>query len=287
MQAESAAIRGRHQRRSPEHSGIAPSQLPILPNLRACRGSKLGRRGPVRVEAAIRSSLSRRTGILCIFTRPTTPGLTKTRLIPAYGAANAARLAEAFLLDTYELVSGLKLGSVVVSVAADGPLPRLEPPASIWRQGPGDLGDRMTRVAARALAQDYPWVVLLGSDSPGMPAALLVEAVQALDRGSSAVIGPALDGGYYLLGLADCPPRLLAGLSWSGSDTRTQTIERLEAHGLRPYLLPEWFDIDVPADLARLALLLDENEARAPHTRRVLDSLKHHRAHQHHRTHSE
>jgi uncharacterized protein len=215
-----------------------------------------------------------RAGILCIFTRPIAPGLTKTRLIPAYGAANAARLAGAFLRDTYDLVSRLRLGSVVVSVAAQGPLPQLDPPASLWHQGPGDLGDRMTRAAARALSHGYAWIVVLGSDSPGLPPELLIEAVQALDAGASAVLGPAVDGGYYLLGLAHCPPRLLAGLRWDAPDTRAQTIQRLEAQGIRPHLLPEWFDIDVPADLTRLQQLLENKQVHAPHTRSVLEALK-------------
>lgn len=212
-------------------------------------------------------------GTLCIFSRPVVVGHTKTRLIPAVGATGAARLARAFLLDTYATLHALPIAHRVLCVSSSGPLPSLEPPPQIWLQGPGDLGARMARMARRALAERPGPVLIVGSDSPGLPLRFVKQALEALVAGSPAVIGPAQDGGYYLLGLRRCPETLFDGVSWSTSDTLRQTLDRLREHQLPPHELPSWFDVDRPEDLERLARLLREARIDAPHTACALAGL--------------
>jgi glycosyltransferase A (GT-A) superfamily protein (DUF2064 family) len=98
---------------------------------------------------------------------------------------------------------------------------------------------------------------------------LLEAGRDALGR-ADAVIGPADDGGFYLLGLRTCPERLLAGLPWSAPDTFARTIERLRERGLRVEVLERWFDVDRPEDLDRLRALIQRGEIHAPSTARLL-----------------
>lgn len=212
-------------------------------------------------------------GSVCLFTKPVIAGRTKTRLAESIGAAAAARLAEAFLIDTYQLVKRTYSGQVVLCLSENGPLPRLEPPPELWSQGTGDLGERMERVFRRALEPARSWVIVIGSDSPGLPPSYLARAISLLDQGHDAVLGPAADGGYYLLGLRRCPPALLTNLRWSTSESASLTLARLRLHGYTTTLLPSWFDVDVASDLERLGRLLARGGIHAPHTALTLDQL--------------
>ena len=138
----------------------------------------------------------------------------------------------------------------------------------VWPQGEGDLGARLERILRRAL-KESAHAVAIGTDSPGLPLALLEEARSALEA-HDAVVGPADDGGFYLLGLNRCPEGLLAGLPWSAENTRARTLSRLEERGLTVQLLAPWFDVDVAADLERLRSLLAEGAIRAPATAHLL-----------------
>lgn len=209
-------------------------------------------------------------GTLVIFARPAVAGRCKTRLIPGYGELGALSLAEAFLLDTYQLALGSGAWRIVVSLAETGTIPELTPPPEVWVQGPGDLGERMTAAAERALSEGASWVILLGSDSPGLPRLFVQQAIELLRRGHDAVLGPASDGGFYLLGLRRCPEALLENLVWSSSNTCAATLQRLEEWGLWPVLLSEWFDVDRPEDVERLRAGIGSGRIAAPHSEHAL-----------------
>ena len=205
---------------------------------------------------------------ICVFAKPPEPGRVKTRLAPAIGEAAAAELAWAFLRDTVSSLRTLPWADVVL--VTTGPLPApLGPPE--WTQGDGDLGDRMERALARAL-RTAPRAMVVGTDSPGLLHAHLHEAHRALAT-TDAVLGPADDGGFYLIGLTRCPEGLLAGLPWSREDTLARTRARLTERGLRATLAPSWFDVDRPEDLTRLRRELDAGLVRAPETHRLLRAL--------------
>jgi hypothetical protein len=205
---------------------------------------------------------------VCVFAKPPRAGSVKTRLAGEVGAQGAARLARAFFADTWALVARTAWARPVAAVNGPFPLAARGDDCTVWRQGGGDLGLRMERVLRRAL-REAPFAIALGSDSPGLPRQRL-EAARVRLAACDAVLGPAEDGGFYLLGLRRCPRGLLRELPWSSADTFARTCERLRARGLSVAILPGWFDVDRPADLARLRRLLAGRRIHAPHTRRAL-----------------
>ena len=208
---------------------------------------------------------------VCIFAKPPVARQVKTRLAAGVGAQQAAELAAAFLADTWASVQRLPWARVIV--ASTGMLPEvLVPGASVWPQGEGPLGARLERVLRRAL-RDAPAAIALGADSPALPVALLEAAREELMRGES-VIGPAEDGGFYLLGVTAFPPGLLAGVPWSAANTCAATVERMAAQGLAPTVLPPWFDVDDADDLRRLRALLANEPERAPRTAAALERMQ-------------
>lgn len=149
------------------------------------------------------------------------------------------------------------------------------PVESCRRQVEGDLGARMKAAFAHALeAEGHARCVLLGSDLPHLPAAALGQAAAALALGESdLVLGPARDGGYYLVAMAR-PLPVFEGIAWSTDAVLAETRRRAEQAGFRVGLLEEDFDIDNAADLAELRRRLEElPEAIAAHTRRALESI--------------
>jgi glycosyltransferase A (GT-A) superfamily protein (DUF2064 family) len=141
----------------------------------------------------------------------------------------------------------------------------------VWPQGEGDLGMRIERVLQRAL-RTAPFAIAIGADTPGLPAHLLEGARLALHE-REAVLGPAEDGGFYLLGLRRCPDQLLHDLPWSAPDTFATTRSRLCARSLEPAVLEPWFDVDRPADLRRLRHLIEAGQITAPCTRLALAEI--------------
>ncbi|MGI8944205.1 MAG: TIGR04282 family arsenosugar biosynthesis glycosyltransferase [Qipengyuania sp.] len=180
---------------------------------------------------------------LTIFARWPEPGQVKTRLIPALGAEGAAALYRRMLRET---VREARDSGLSVSLRTTGAEPErfsqlLGGEFAIEDQGEGDLGARMARVA--------PPAILVGSDCPELTAALIRRAAGALER-APAVIGPAHDGGYYLLGLARPMPFLFHAMEWSTGGVFEEAMRRFERHGVAPVVLPRLRDIDTPDDLA-------------------------------------
>ena len=209
--------------------------------------------------------------MVCILVKSPVAGEVKTRLTPALGQVGAAVLAKAFFDDTLAMAHGLGWARVVVAVAGDPAALELPPDVEVWPQGQGDLGARMERALTRELLGGGR-ALLIGTDSPGLPPHLLEEGRAALAT-HDAVLGPTDDGGFYLIGLRRCGPGLLSGIPWSRSDTLHHTELRLRQAGHVVALSSRWFDVDEPADLARLAVRIASGELRAPATARALASL--------------
>lgn len=121
-----------------------------------------------------------------------------------------------------------------------------------WPQGEGDLGRRLFRGTKRAFDAGTEGVLLLGTDSPTMPADFLTRAVAALSR-HDAVLGPCDDGGYYLLGLRRHLPVLFERIDWGGACVADQTRQRATEAGIDLFELPTWYDLDRFSDLKRAA----------------------------------
>ena len=201
-------------------------------------------------------------------------GQVKTRLSPPLSATQATELARAFLIDTWERLQQLVAAQVVLCHAGDA---RLLPPSmeladhQLWPQPGGDLGARMEHALRRGLARAAR-VVLIGSDTPTLPTVALTRALAALES-ADAVLGPAVDGGYYLLGARRLSPGLLAGLPWSSPRTLRATYRRLRQRGYRVALLPTWFDVDDARSLSWLRALLAHRLARAAATEVALAGI--------------
>ena len=115
-------------------------------------------------------------------------------------------------------------------------------------QGAGDLGKRMNRALAEALDQGFRRVVLVGSDLPDLTPEILLESLAALGRCDLA-LGPAKDGGYYLIGLSRPAPELFSGVDWGGASVLARTLDKARTAGLSYGLLGELCDVDRPEDL--------------------------------------
>ena len=180
-----------------------------------------------------------------LFTRYPEPGQTKTRLIPAIGAERAAQLHRALTERTVATV--LRSGMSLEVRATGAPLAAFAEwlqTTPIVDQGSGHLGARLERAGP-----PYP-TLFIGADAPDLTADLLRNAGDALSR-IEAVIGPAEDGGYWLLGLAHAVDGVFDGIDWGTDRVFSQTMNRFEIADIEPMLLPELADCDRPDDLAR------------------------------------
>lgn len=211
---------------------------------------------------------------LVVVAKAPVPGQAKTRLMPALGAAGAAQLAQRLLADALERVTALQtLARQAAMAATAGPetVPALtvelcatpQPsdqawaahlPAGVgWRltdQGQGDLGERMGRASLRATATGAA-VVLVGTDCPLLSPDLMWQAVCQLAH-HDAVLVPATDGGYVLLGLRQHANSVFTDMPWSTDTVASQTLDRLHKQGWTVWQGPTLPDVDEPADLAHL-----------------------------------
>ncbi len=114
-----------------------------------------------------------------------------------------------------------------------------------------DLGEKLRLCLDELLAQGYRKALIVGSDSPTVPAANIEAAVEELDR-CDVVLGPCADGGFYLIGARRTDARMFDGVAWSDGETRAQTVRALHDAALSVAQAGEWYDVDEPADLDRL-----------------------------------
>jgi rSAM/selenodomain-associated transferase 1 len=184
---------------------------------------------------------------IVIFAKAPLPGRVKTRLIPALGAEGAARLAREMLERTVAeaLASGLPVELCGDPDAAEWHEAR--PGLALTAQGEGDLGERLARAAARVLAGEN--ILLVGADCPELDRGRLRTAAEAL-QDHDAMIHPAHDGGYALLGLRRFEPSLFDGIDWSTPVVAAQTLARIEALDWSLHLGETLRDVDEPEDLA-------------------------------------
>ncbi|MFY9826556.1 MAG: TIGR04282 family arsenosugar biosynthesis glycosyltransferase [Thermoanaerobaculia bacterium] len=211
---------------------------------------------------------------LLLFTKPARAGKVKTRLIGDLTPAEAARLHAAFL---YDLLGRLRGGDFELCIAwaleAGEEMPASPVPGA--RQQGSDLGERLYRALSAAAASGAPAVAAVGSDHPTIPLELVHRAFAAVEAGVDVVLGPAEDGGYYLIALraGAVSPRLFAEVAWSTEQVLPATLERCRELGLRVELLPTAADVDTPDDLRRLAARLAVSDLGCPRTRDLLVAL--------------
>ncbi len=191
---------------------------------------------------------------LLIFAKAPIPGHAKTRLIPTLGAQGAADLHAKLLLHTLNTATTNPLCPVELWYAStpDHPLfcqIRDRYKITFKQQQGNDLGDRMGHAVATTL-HDASQVIIIGSDCPTLSSDTLREALTQLESGDDAVLAPASDGGYVLIGLKRYDPQLFAGVQWGTEKVLDQTRQRLTELGWQWHETQTYGDIDRPEDLA-------------------------------------
>lgn len=191
---------------------------------------------------------------LIIFTRYPEAGKTKTRMIPTLGAEGAAALQRQMTEHTIANAKKLRASRpLVVEVHFAGGTEQLMQDwlgsdLVYYPQSEGDLGKRMNSAFERALARGMTRVVIIGTDCPDLSIKLMIQAFQAFSQ-HDLVLGPADDGGYYLIGLRRLIPELFEDISWGTSQVRGQTVEIAQRLNLAISYLTLLTDIDRPEDL--------------------------------------
>ena len=181
---------------------------------------------------------------IALFARYPTLGAAKTRLIPAIGDVAAAALHRKLVELTLAAVraSGLPFELRMTGASREDFAAWLGDTVPLVPQGEGDLGERLARVDAPML--------LIGSDCPDLTSAHLIAAATALET-APAVLGPAGDGGYWLLGLARAMPPCFEAMPWGTDTVAAETRARLAGQGVTALELETLFDCDRPEDLGR------------------------------------
>lgn len=184
--------------------------------------------------------------VLGVFAKRPTSGAVKTRLAAAASPAWAGQVAEAFLLDVLDRLADVPARRVLAFAPADAEGYFAEVAAgrfTLVAQGDGDLGVRTARFFTGQLPAAPAGVVLVGTDSPTMPVAYVGQTFAELRR-ADVVLGPATDGGYYLIGCARRVPPVFDGVPWSTPEVLAATVARLEDVPGRLAVLPPWYDVD-------------------------------------------
>lgn len=233
----------------------------------------------------ILNNLHSKTAIV-LFAKSPVLGQVKTRLAKSIGQDLALKLHIAFISDFIDQVCELSSITDSYLYLTDAwnqtttPLPKkveLEQ-TKIGYQTSGDLGSRLSKTFLELFSLGYQTVIITGTDSPNLPISYLEEAVLAL-KNSDCVLGPALDGGYYLIGLQSkikTPTELFQDISWSTEKVFLQTLTKIKNSKLTFNCLPSWYDIDNLEDLLTLKQDLDKLAKYSKlcvNTRALLDKL--------------
>ena len=205
--------------------------------------------------------------LLIQFAKSAVPGKVKTRLVPPLTTYQAADLHTCLVIHTCSILCGTQLGEVQLWLTGEQQEPLIEYCRAVGKfrlrqQCQGDLGDKMAHALRGGLSR-HERVILVGSDAPAIDAAYLQAANEALDT-VDVVLGPALDGGYVLMGLKRFSPHLFMGVEWGTNSVLDETVQRVEELGWSCSLLPEIADIDRPEDLRLLPQTLSLHPTAQP-----------------------
>lgn len=221
----------------------------------------------------MRDSANGATCAIAVMAKAPQPGRSKTRLVPPLAPAQAAALSAAFLRDITENIVAASHAAPIHGYIAYAP-PGLEAlfeghiadgTRLVLADGSPEMphkvqgfGRCLLHAIQSLLAGGYGSACVLNSDSPTLPTSILARAANLLARpGDRAVLGPADDGGYYLLGLKTAHARLFEDIAWSTESVAERTALRAREIGLELVMLPAWYDVDDAASLYRLIDSLD------------------------------
>lgn len=199
---------------------------------------------------------------ILIMAKAPLPGFVKTRLEGRLTPVQCARLYECFLFDVIDcaMESGFKVNIALTPGELVGAINNQVPPSVyVFPQEGCDLGQRMSSAAEHLFGRGCRRCVIIGADIPTIQPGRLKLAMTSLETHDTC-IGPACDGGYYLVGLNRPCPELFAGITWGTDQVLQETEDRLQRLGMTGLLLPELNDIDCWDDLVRLYEEFDDKE---------------------------
>ena len=202
------------------------------------------------------------SGVLCVFTKAPVIGQVKTRLIPVLGAERATDLYRALLSATLEKACSSSISEVHLYCSPDTSHSELKHYSEIYelqlkQQKGKTLGDKMNHALQEGL-DEFDYALVLGCDCPSLTVEDLNDAYRHLEQGFDTVLGPAKDGGYYLLGLTSPQAGLFHNMDWGTSLVLDETRLRIKKADLKYYELSEYQDVDVPEDLQEYELLINQ-----------------------------
>ena len=192
-------------------------------------------------------------GALLVFTKAPVRGHVKTRLIPSIGRRHATSIYQEILTKTLSTARKSNFSSIQVWVddrIEHAYFNRLKSrhKVKLYKQKGKDLGERMLNAFNIALRQ-YPHAVLVGGDCPSLVCSDLITASKYLKNNTDVVLGPAIDGGFYLIGLNKNYAQIFSNIKWGKSRVFADTCENISALGLKLDFLPERWDVDRSVDL--------------------------------------
>ena len=196
------------------------------------------------------------TELLAVFARVPVLGKVKTRLSPPLTAEQALALHRALVEDTLDHLNRIKRPDIEKLLSLSEPLqdPGEVDVPSGWTtnvQASGDLGERLASLFYTGFRRGVTRLVVLGSDSPTLPPEVVHEAFDDLEH-RKVVLGPAEDGGYYLLGCSEWIPELFQNIDWGTPAVLEQTMNVVKAQKIPVSTLIRWYDIDRSEDLEKL-----------------------------------
>ena len=219
---------------------------------------------------------------LIIFAKAPVPGSVKTRLHDRYTPQQAAAFCKAFIVDV--LSNGAKVPCErreIFYAPKDGEKAIRGLAGMGWElqpQGEGDLGARMAGAFNMSFAEGADKTVLVGADSPSLPPTIVSEAFCRLMT-HDLVMGPSMDGGYYLIGMSRPYPEIFHKVAWSTDRVLRQTLKRIGSIDASLSMLPPWYDVDTPEELDFLAahmkaISLSGGNPESPETLRMLEKIE-------------
>lgn len=197
----------------------------------------------------------------------------KTRLAPNLTPEQALGLHSAMLADQIEFVRSFEADGIEGELCVDGPFSANPGALPCATQGEGDLGARMHRALCRAFADGCSTAAIVGTDAPTLPRARVQAAFAFMEHGADAVVVPAYDGGYVLVGARRPVPALFFGVPWGTASVLGTTRRTSREAGIELAETPPWPDVDVAADLPRLLADLAADPLRAPSTLAFMSGL--------------
>lgn len=232
----------------------------------------------VQIGNGIIMKKNNKDALILFFMKYPEPGEVKTRLAESIGSDKAAQLYRSFTLDLLAKLESTQLPFAICFHPKRKKQLLMEWLGEAYEYMPqkgAELGERMAAAFLEAFAGGYRRVILIGSDFPDLPQGFLEESFGAL-KTHDAVIGPAMDGGYYLIGFRQERffRQAFEGMDWGTEGVFRQTLSILKAHKRRVYVLPVWNDIDTIEDLRQLVERSEDSGFATSKTMSFLSKLK-------------